>query len=401
MYEEKNCYSNNSKKLDIKEVLKCSDYDFLRTNQKLNKNIMFLTFGGSHAYGTNTEDSDIDLRGMFLPTKEDILFNFNEFEQFEDKKTDTVIYGLDKGISLLCKCNPNIIEMLGCREEDYAYISEAGKLLLKNKELFLSKLAIDTFSGYARKQLCRLKNALARDTMTLCEEHFFMIDIVERMYQHLEDTFPTFNKEFLQFYVTDKKGNKIKVKENIVKLEDLVFIYQGDVLTKLTLKENTVKKEKEYQLDLNDTELKVNINIQDMTVRDITGVYSEVSKVLKDFTTHIGHRNQKKDCKHLNKHAMHLTRLYLMAFDILEKHEINTYRKDDHELLLKIRNGYYMQEDGTYSQEFYNMIDGFEEKLHLLEKTTTLPNKPDMVKIQNLVIEIKSKILGIDNDYSN
>ena len=40
---------------------------------------------------------------------------------------------------------------------------------------------------------------------------------------------------------------------------------------------------------------------------------------------------------HLNKHAMHLIRLFMMAIDILEKEEIITYRKDEHELLMKIR----------------------------------------------------------------
>ncbi len=40
---------------------------------------------------------------------------------------------------------------------------------------------------------------------------------------------------------------------------------------------------------------------------------------------------------HLNKHAMHLIRLFMMAIDILEKEDIITYRKDEHELLMKIR----------------------------------------------------------------
>ena len=65
----------------------------------------------------------------------------------------------------------------------------------------------------------------------------------------------------------------------------------------------------------------------------------------------LGKRNKnaiEESTAQINKHAMHIVRLYLMAFDILEKGAINTYREEDREFLLQIRNGRYMLEDGTY-----------------------------------------------------
>ena len=53
----------------IKEKLKSKDYDFLRTDKNLGNNIILLTIGGSYAYGTNNENSDIDIRGCALNTK--------------------------------------------------------------------------------------------------------------------------------------------------------------------------------------------------------------------------------------------------------------------------------------------------------------------------------------------
>lgn len=48
---------------EFQTLLQRQDYDFLRTDKHLGENILFLTLGGSHAYGTNVEGSDIDIRG--------------------------------------------------------------------------------------------------------------------------------------------------------------------------------------------------------------------------------------------------------------------------------------------------------------------------------------------------
>lgn len=50
----------------IKEMVAGNQYDFLRTNPHLAGKIIFLTLGGSHAYGTNVETSDVDVRGCAL-----------------------------------------------------------------------------------------------------------------------------------------------------------------------------------------------------------------------------------------------------------------------------------------------------------------------------------------------
>ena len=97
----------------IKDKLKSKEYDFLRTNKNLGNNIIILTLGGSHAYGTNNEDSDLDIRGCALNSKMQILTNEN-FEQFINNETDTTIYAFNKLVALLSNTNPNTIE---CQKE--------------------------------------------------------------------------------------------------------------------------------------------------------------------------------------------------------------------------------------------------------------------------------------------
>ena len=57
----------------IKAVVADTPYDFLRKDPRLGKNIILLTLGGSHAYGMEKEDSDLDIRGITLNSKQEIL----------------------------------------------------------------------------------------------------------------------------------------------------------------------------------------------------------------------------------------------------------------------------------------------------------------------------------------
>ena len=47
--------------MGFKQLLQTKEYDFLRTNEHLGDNIILLGLGGSHAYGTNNEDSDVEI----------------------------------------------------------------------------------------------------------------------------------------------------------------------------------------------------------------------------------------------------------------------------------------------------------------------------------------------------
>lgn len=52
--------------MKFKDLLLNEEYNFLRENEHLGDNIILLGLGGSHAYGTNIEGSDIDIRALFV-----------------------------------------------------------------------------------------------------------------------------------------------------------------------------------------------------------------------------------------------------------------------------------------------------------------------------------------------
>ena len=147
----------------IKTTIKQPEYDFLRTDPHLGKNIILLGLGGSHAYGMDKETSDLDIRGIALNSKKEILLG-KDFEQVVNTETDTTIYSFNKMIELLISNNPNTCEILGLEDWQYLYVHPIGKELIDNRKMFLSKICIQTFGGYANAQLRRLENKAARLT---------------------------------------------------------------------------------------------------------------------------------------------------------------------------------------------------------------------------------------------
>ena len=94
-----------------------------------------------------------------------------------------------------------------------------------------------------------------------------------------------------------------------------------------------------------DTEIFMNAHFTGYPLRDYLGMWNEMKSIVSIYGK-IGKRN-KNAIEHnkLGKHMMHLIRLYMMCIDILEKEEIITYRTEEHDLLMSIRNGEYLDEN--------------------------------------------------------
>lgn len=163
------------------------EYNFLREDEHLKGRIIFLTLGGSHAYGTNVATSDVDIRCCALNSPSDLL-GITNFEQRIDTATDTTIYSFNKLIPLLLNCNPNTIELLGCKPEHYVMVTAIGRQMLENRKMFLSQRAARSFGGYATQQLRRLENALAHDRLPQEKTEEHILNSMRRSLEILEKT---------------------------------------------------------------------------------------------------------------------------------------------------------------------------------------------------------------------
>jgi predicted nucleotidyltransferase len=326
-------------------------YEFLQSNPHLKDRIIFLTLGGSYAYGTNVESSDVDVRGCALNSPGDLI-GLSSFEQVVNNETDTTIYAFNKLVSLLLNCNPNTIEMLGCKPEHYFFISDIGKEMIDNRKIFLSQRAVSSFGGYANQQLRRLENAIARDALPQARREEHIVQSMENSMAAFERKYTAFPEGSIRLYTDDSERDDL----------------DREVFADIVLKHYPARQ--------------FHSMINDMT--NIIGCYEKLNG-----------RNRKKDEEHLNKHAMHLVRLYLMCLDILEKEDICTYRCDDREYLLDIRLGKFQNPDGTYRDEFFQMINEFEKRLQYAKENTSLPKTPDYHVVEEFVMSVNRRAIAI------
>lgn len=81
---------------------------------------------------------------------------------------------------------------------------------------------------------------------------------------------------------------------------------------------------------------------------------------------------------------MHLIRLYYMIFDILERGKIVTYREKEHDLLMSIRSGAFLDENDLPTEDFWEMLNEIDKRMERAKAQTSLPVVPNEKRIVEL-----------------
>ena len=127
-------------------------------------NTILLGYRGSIAHNMylpnddpNSTD-DIDLMGVYMAPV-DHYIGIHKSEETIEKfigQWDVVNYEFLKFVHLLLKSNPNVLSLLWIRDNHYVERNTYGKLLIENRDLFVSKAAYKSFTGYAYGQLKKM-----------------------------------------------------------------------------------------------------------------------------------------------------------------------------------------------------------------------------------------------------
>lgn len=231
--------------------------------------------------------------------------------------------------------------------------SDIGKELLKNRKMFLSKICVHTFGGYASNQLRRMENKATRLVGQKQNEEYILKSINNAQYEYKRRYFP-YDSSNIKLY-TDKA------------------VQSG------------------Y-----DSEIFMDINLKHYPLRDWTGMWNEMKAIVSSYSK-FGKRNEKAVQKDkLGKHMAHLIRLYMMCIDILEQEEIITYREYEHDLLMSIRNGEYLDSNRQPRSEFYDLLNEYEKRFDYAKENTSLPDSPDYKKINEFKMSVNERIVRGD-----
>lgn len=350
----------------------------------LQQNTILLAKHGSHAYGLNTPTSDIDFKGIAIPPKSYFL-GTDRFEQAEFKdlelNAEAVVYELRKFCKLAAECNPNIIEVLWSDPEVYTILAPAGQKLVENRELFLSKKARYTFSGYAHAQLKRIKH------------HYGWIRYGENIKEPTrkdfglpERTLISADQRMAAMAAVQKKLDRWNLKA----LEDLepatrIAIMNGvtEVLTEMKIGSDEtlwMSAARYLGMDSNFIEI-LDYERRYISARKEWDSYQEWKK------------NRNPDRAALeekygydSKHAMHLVRLVRMCGEILDTGKVIVKRPDRDELLA-IRNGAWSYE------QLIEYAETEDKRMDEKYNASTLKHNVDLQKVNELCTSLVEKAL--------
>lgn len=121
---------------------------------------------GSHAYGTATENSDHDYRGIFIPPPEH-YFGVNKTKEYNTPSQqntyknnkddiDVILTPIAMFVQNAMNGHPNNIELLFLKSEEHLHLNKYGKQLIDLRQHFLSKKIGDRFYGYAKSQKLKM-----------------------------------------------------------------------------------------------------------------------------------------------------------------------------------------------------------------------------------------------------
>lgn len=345
--------------------------DYPKTNLPwLWDSTLFLTRHGSHAYGTNIESSDEDFKGLCIPPMK-YFTGFNErFEQAEFKhEPDMVIYSLPKFFKLAADCNPSIIEVLFTEDIDHRICTNLGYKVLDKKEMFLSKKAKYTFSGYATAQLKKIRSHykwLKNPPKAPPERSTFGLPEMPLIPKNQLDAVQASIRKKVEHWDTD--------------------LAMVDDAARIDLKDKIAQSLAEQQI-YSDTQWKaagrsLGLDENFIDLMDRERQFGNAQAEWRSYQGWLENRNEKRSelerkFGYDTKHGMHLVRLMRMGQEILDGKGVNVFRPDREELLA-IRNGAW-----TYEQ-LLEWSEKAQANLDETYKTSTLRRTPDVESLDRL-----------------
>lgn len=352
--------------------------------------IIFETISGSHAYGTNVEGSDVDIRGVYIQPLDEILRG-DYIPQISDETNDTTYYEVQRFLELLMDGNPNMIELLNVDSRFVRIKMEEFDYILEHKKEFLTEKLIETFGGYAQTQIKKSKGLGKKIFNPQPEKRKDILEFCYIIQGHKSIPFwEWFEYEYWDLFEEYTKENAFKL---MISKWGLSKVQNGNQL---------------YVIYEDDGDLNFRGIIKDLEVSDLR--LSSIPKFLEENNEpHIMWFNLdgfKKHCKdhkqywewvekrnkvryedniqgetgYDKKNLLHVLRLLYTLKDVVTKNEVIVYRPE-REYLVSIRKG------SIPFSEIMDKADNILEEIKSYDHN--LKKEVDKEKIKDLLLKIR------------
>ena len=351
-------------------------YNIDNLENQANEHVIFRGVVGSRAYGTNTPDSDTDIRGIFVVPSIEYACLSQPPKQVSDERNDRTYYSLRRFCELAANANPTAIEILYLPEDCILTSSLAYSILRNKRRMFLTGKIIDSYIGYAMSQIKKARGANKRvwnpwpENPPIPDDYCFLLDDVKGVTTPISKS----NVNLLNCKAVRLLGAGAS---NIFALYD----YQeptGGVFRGGMIYESKVE---DLHLDKRVGLLIYNEQSFDNAKRQHQ-VYWEWRKHRND-SRWIAQEHGQMDYD--TKNMMHLVRLLLVGENIVKQGEpIIRFEGDELKLLLSIKRGEW---------SFDEIVSYAENKMDMLKlNRNKLPQNCDIREVDDLIMSVMKEV---------
>lgn len=387
--------------------------------------ILFKSIRGSHLFGLETEDSDIDTFGLFCCPRNWLYGTGEDYKPYlSDEKQDNYFDELGKFVKELKKSNPEALCALFTPAEKIQQFDQRLKPLWDVRDSLLTKASFRGFRGYAKSQISKmegLSKAMSIDPVEVKERksplHFCWVP------RPGNDGAWTLEKWLRENGLKQEHAGICRL-PNGIELYTLYYDWFADKDLKYEtyqrLNGGSMQKWEFERIQSGTTEIKYRGIIDQtnpstqlrlssipkseaqhplVTFQYNTNAFSRHCADYKKYWDWVANRNQKRYESNLghqwdSKNTMHAIRIMRMGIEVAQGKGLllDRGKVGDRDELLKIK-----RHEMKY-EEVRELMLKTESELKSAFENSSLPDEPDQRKLEDLLIQIRSSVYdGLSN----
>jgi predicted nucleotidyltransferase len=363
--------------------------------------IIFEAISGSHLYGLNHADSDIDIKGVYIKNKNCFYGINDDIYQISDEKNDVVYYELGRFFELAMKSNPNMIELIATENK---FINYKLDLFDVDVNMFLSKDCITKYIGFANSQVKKakgLKKVIHNPQPKIRKpiyEFCYFVNNGESIHfiDHLNDYYSNTIADMVTEDKMPIEAIKRVILEMVLENSGLVKSNNGRDLYGIYLPfgdnnyRGVIKDENSTELRLSSISKEHGNQLQ--SLRFNSDGFKTHCKAHKAYWEWVKNRNEARYATNVKlaknydtKNISHTFRLLHVAKEIAIEKKVNNMRTKDRDFLFTIKNGHYEYET------ILLMIKKEIENVKIAFEKSTLTSNIDKNKVNEKLVSIRKQ----------